>query len=123
MYINLLIKIKNAQAAHKDDLKADFTKMNKAILDILAQYEFIKKVEVKGRSYKKYIEIELNPDKPFEGVNFLSRPSRLLYTGYSKIKKVKGSRGVLFVSTSKGIMTGEQAKKQKVGGQLLFEVW
>ena len=123
MYIDLLIKIKNAQAAKKESLKAKFTKMNKAILDILVSFDFIKKAEVKGRSYKKYIDIELNQDKSFEGLRFLSKPSRRLYAGYSGIKKVKGSRGLLFVSTSKGIMTGEQAKKQKVGGQMLFEVW
>ncbi len=123
MYIDLLIKIKNAQAVCKENLKVKFTKMDKAILDILVSFKFVKKAEVKGRSYKKYIEIELNPNKSFEGLKFLSKPSRRLYAGYTGIKKVKGSRGLLFVSTSKGVMTGEQAKKQKVGGQMLFEVW
>ncbi len=123
MYINTLIKIKNAGAARKHFLKTRYTKIDQAILELLKKAGFINTVEVKGRSYKKIIDIELNPERPIKGVSLLSTPSRRQYAGYQELRKVKNGYGTLVISTSKGIMNGENARKEKVGGQLLFEVW
>ncbi len=65
----------------------------------------------------------MSPERDIRGLKFLSKPSRRLYVGYKEIKKVKSGHGLLVLSTSKGILSGEEAKKMKIGGQLLFEIW
>jgi len=57
------------------------------------------------------------------GIKLVSKPSRKLYTGYRQLRPVRQGYGVGIISTPKGIMTVKEAKKQKVGGQLLFEIW
>jgi len=123
MYIDLLTKIKNAQMAGKKSFKVRFSKMDEGVLEVLKMYSFIKKADVKGKSYKRVIEIECNVAHPIRGIKFLSKPSLRRYAGYDDFKRVKGNYGVLVVSTSKGIMAGVEARKQKIGGQLLFEIW
>lgn len=123
MYIDLLTKIKNAEAADKKVMKTRFSNTDKAVADLLERYKFLKKVEVKGRLPKRIIELEFNPDRPVQGVRLLSRPSRRLYAGYKDFKRVKGGQGFLFISTPKGILTDREARKEKVGGELLFEIW
>jgi len=123
MYIDLLTRIKNAQNAGKKSLKVPYTKNDQAVLGILERYGFVKKTEIKGRSVKKIVEVLLNPERPIQGVKFLSRPSLRNYSGYADFKQVKGGRGILIVSTSKGILSGNNAKREKVGGQMLAEIW
>ncbi len=123
MYIDLIIKIKNAQKAGKKSVKSPFSKMDNAVAEELARYGFVKRVEVKGRAPKKILDISLNPEKPLANVKFLSTPSLKKYSGYNQFRPVKGGFGLLIVSTPKGIMSGVRAKKEKVGGQVLFEVW
>lgn len=123
MYIDLLIRIKNAQAARRETLKVRYSKMDAAVAEILKARGFLKTVEVKGRAPKKIIEIIPNPERPIQGVKLMSKPSRRLYGGYRELRKVKGGYGLMILSTPKGIMPADAAKKEKVGGQLLFEIW
>ena len=123
MYINLLIKIKNAKMAGLETVKAPYTKNDEAVAKLLARFGFIKNIEVKGRSFKKVMEIDLEEARPLEGLKFLSRPSLRRYGKYRDFRRVKSGRGLLVVSTPKGILTGEDAKKAKVGGEILFEIW
>ncbi len=123
MYIDLVIKIKNAQKARKDLLKTRHSKVDEAIIDVLARKGFVKSSEVKGKGYKKYVEIVLGGKREIQGVKILSKPSVKKYIGYQDIKPVKNGFGTLVISTPRGIMTGSDAKKAGVGGQLLFEVW
>jgi len=123
MYINLLIKIKNAQEAEKDLVRMPFSKMDLAIAELLLKQGYLKGVEVKGKAIKQMIEVSLKEEKVIKGVKFISRPSRKIYSGYQKIKSVKSGYGLSVISTSKGIMSGQEARKQKLGGQLLFEIW
>ncbi len=123
MYIDLLIKIKNAQSSGKTILKTPSTKADKAVADVLAERGFVKKVELKGKSYKKYLEIDLDGPRKITGLKFKSKPSLRNYAGYRDLKKVKGGYGVLILTTPNGVMTDQRAKREKVGGQLLFEIW
>lgn len=123
MYIDLLIKMKNAEAAEKFFLKTKHTKMDNAVTEILSRYGFVKSFEVKGKAHKKVIEMELSEKRPIKGIKFLSTPSLRRYGGYEDFKRVKSGHGLLVVSTSRGVMSGDEAKKEKVGGQLLFQIW
>ena len=123
MYYDLLIKIKNAQRVGKKNLKTRFSKQDRAIADILGRNGYVEGIEVKGRPSKRCIILGLKSKRQIEGCKFLSKPSIRQYTGYNNLHRVKGGRGLLVVSTSKGIMEGRNARKEKVGGELLFEVW
>lgn len=123
MYINLLIKIKNAQEAGKNSLKTPFAKMDLAIAELLLKQGYLKGVEAKGKSTKRVIEIDLKDGKAIKGIKFISRPSRRIYSGCKDIRRVKSGYGMGAVSTSKGIMSDKEARKQKLGGQILFEIW
>ena len=123
MYTDLLTKIRNAKKAKKPSLKVPFSQADKAVAEIMEKAGFLKKVEVKGRSFKKVMEIELNPDRDIQGLKFISKPSRRLYAGYKDIKKVKGGQGFVVISTSKGLLTDKEARKQGMGGELICQIW
>lgn len=123
MYIDLIIKIKNAQRAGQNSLKTFYSKMDLAIAEILAENKYLAGVEKKGRLPKRILEIKINEHKTINGIKLISRPSRRIYASYQNLKPVRQGYGLGIISTSKGIMTTKEAKKQKVGGQLLFEIW
>lgn len=123
MYIDLVIKIKNAGRSENKIVKTRYTKMDYAVAGLLHHSGFLKKVEVKGRPQKRAMELELNPNRPIEGVRFWSKPSVERYGGYRDLKRPKGGHGLLALSTPKGILSSADAKREKVGGQILFEVW
>ena len=126
MYTDLLVKIKNAQAVKSDTVKATYSAMDNAILSILEKKNFIGSFQVMGRVPKKVFEINLKykqEEGVIHGVKILSKFSRHLYVGYQDIRLVKQGFGLLVVSTSKGIMDGQAAKKLKLGGEMLFEIW
>ena len=100
--------------------------MDESIVEILAKNKLIKGFEKKGRGVKKILDVELKYDDKkgaIRDVKFISKPSRRFYIGYKEIKPVKGGYGLLIMSTPKGILTGQEAKKKKVGGEALFEIW
>ena len=123
MYTDILTRIRNAQAARKKALKVRYTTMDLAVLELLKRRGFVGEIEVKGRLPKRVIEVQLNHGTPIRGGRFLSRPSIRRYVGFRDLRRVKGGYGLLVLSTPKGIMAGEEARRSKVGGQLLFEVW
>lgn len=127
MYTDLLTKIKNAQMARKEYLKVPYSNMDMEIAELLAKYKYIEGVAKKGRLPKRIIEIKMKYDKNNNGaigaVRLLSKPSRRLYTSYKDLKPVMHGYGMGVISTPKGIMTNSEARKAKVGGELLFEIW
>ena len=126
MYIDLLTKIKNAQASKQENVKVPYTEMDFAVAELLASNKFLDGVFKKGRMPKRILDIKLkysNNTGVIQNVKFVSKPSRRLYTGYKDIKPVRQGYGLLVLSTPKGIMDGKSARKQKLGGQLLFEIW
>jgi small subunit ribosomal protein S8 len=123
MYIDLIIKIKNAQAVKKERMKTRFTRMDKAVADILQRKGFLKNVEIKGRPSRRVMYLDLEGERSIEGVRFTSTPSIKRYRGYKSLRKVKGGYGIAMLTTPKGVMTEETARNEKVGGQLLCEIW
>ncbi|HOF50532.1 MAG TPA: 30S ribosomal protein S8 [Candidatus Colwellbacteria bacterium] len=126
MYIQTLVKIKNAKLAGKKSLKVPFSKMDMAVLEALVKAGYLASVEKKGRSLKKVIAIELKEDKAnpvFSEIKLWSKPSRRLYRGYKEIRPSHQGYGNYFFSTPKGILSDAEARKQKVGGEILFEIW
>ena len=127
MYIETLIKIKNAIMAGKDTVKVPYSKADLAILEKMCQVGYLKSAQRKGRGIKKIIAIELQhgeKEKPvINDIRFVSCHSQKIYRGYQELRRSKQGYGHYFLSTSQGIMTEVEAKKKKLGGKVLFEVW
>jgi|SRR3989344_3087125 len=126
MYTDLLTKVKNAQKAKREFLKVPYSNLDFAISELLVKNNYLESAAKKGRMPKRVIEIKLkytDGKGVINNVTFLSKPSRRIYGGYSELRKVKQGYGLAVISTSKGLMTTGEAKKAKVGGQLLFEIW
>ncbi len=126
MYTDLLTKIKNAQAVKKEGLKSPYSKMDEVIVDLLVKNNYLLSYEKKGRNPKKVLDVKLKYSDgvgAIEDVKFVSKPSRRIYIGYKDIKPVKHNYGLAVISTPQGIMTNKEARKNKIGGEVLFEIW
>jgi len=123
---DMLNRVRNAQAVKHSMVSIPFSDLKYEIAKILEKKGFMEKVEKKGRKTKRVIEITLKyTDKTpaISGLKRISKPGQRIYTPWKKIKKVKAGFGIAIISTSKGLMTAEEARRQKLGGEILFEVW
>jgi len=123
---DMLNRIRNAQAVQKETVEVPFSNMNLEIAKILEKNDFVGKAEKKGKKMKKIIEIDLKYDgkaPAVSGLKIVSRPGQRIYVQSKNIKIVRGGYGISIVSTSKGLMTNKEAKKKKVGGELICEIW
>lgn len=112
--------------AGKEAVLVPYSQMDQAVLKVLADRRLIKEVQRKTIGRRNMLEVKLKYEagKPrIEGVKIMSKPSRRLYKPYAELKPVRQGFGVAILSTSKGIMTNGEARKQKVGGEYLFEIW
>lgn len=122
---DMLVTIKNGSIVGKDSVTVPYSGYKATIARALFQEGYIKAYAQKNVQKKSVIEIDLlyKGDKPrVTHVKRISKPSRRLYTNAKNIASVKQGHGTLFISTPKGILTGDQAKKEMVGGELLFEI-
>ena len=128
---NMLIQIQNAQRVNKNQVFVPSSKMKLKIAQILKESGFVGEVEKKKKKTKKaefeYIAISLkyNDDKEpwISGFKIVSKPSRHMYIKAKDIKWVHSGYGLAVISTSKGVMSSKEARKQNLGGEILFEVW
>ena len=124
---DLINQIKNAGAVKKATVSIPFSNFKLSIAEKLKETGFVKAVEKKGKKVKKTLDITLkyNDDgKAFvQGVKRISKPGRRIYRGFEEVIPVKYGFGALILSTPKGIKTDKEAKKEKVGGEALFQIW
>ena len=126
MYFDLLAKIRNAAKARKDVLYVPYSKMDHEVAKILLEANYLRGVQKKALGRQQCLEIKLfESDKRhvMNGFKIISKPSRHFYVGYRSIRPVKQGYGLGVLSTPKGLLSHRDAKKQKVGGEYLFEVW
>ena len=116
---DFLTRVRNAFMADKEVISVKHSKMVEAIASILKKEGFIKTYEVDGYEAK----VTLNAETPINHVKRLSKPSIRRYVKSTEIPKPKSGFGMVILSTPKGVLTGHQARKQKVGGELICEVW
>jgi small subunit ribosomal protein S8 len=126
MHYNILSELKNATRAKKDKITFPFSKMDFAILTKLVENGYVKSAEKEAVGRKNVIVVRLaykNKEAAVNDFKIMSKPSRHLYSDYRSVPTVKQGHGLAMLSTSKGIMTGREAKKNKIGGEYLFEIW
>lgn len=123
---DFIIRIKNAGEIGKDLILVPYSEIKYAISEVLHKEGFAKSISKKGKKVKKFIEVGIayKEGKPrVNGVKRISKPSKRIYKNVADLKPVKQGYGMLVLSTPKGILSGKEAKKEKVGGEALFEIW
>lgn len=105
------------------------SKVKKAIAEILKAEGFIADVRDEERTEKSFAQIRVvlkynrDKDSAFAGIRRVSRPGRRVYVGHDDIPRVLSGLGVSILSTSHGVLSDKEARRRKVGGELLCEVW
>ena len=124
---NLVALVRNAQMAKFDHLEMPSTHVLENIAKILKEEGFIKNFrlvpEPKQPALKIFLKVSTETGYAIKGMKRVSRPGRRVYVGKDDIPTVKNGFGVAILSTSRGVMTGEKARKLAIGGELLCEVW
>ena len=122
---NLIISLKNAATAGKDYLRVPATKMNVSILNVLKENNFITDFSQKDKEAKD-IKVVLKYEDGvavITDVKRISKNSKRVYQSSKEIKNVRRGYGISVISTPNGVLSGSVARDQKVGGELLFEIW
>lgn len=123
---NMITQIKNAGNAGRETVLIPFSSIKENIANVLKAEGFIKSVEKKMVLKKPVLEITVileNRIPKIKGVQRLSKTSKRVYKKSSELRPVKNGYGALVLSTPKGVMSGRDAKKQKLGGEVLFSIW
>jgi small subunit ribosomal protein S8 len=123
---DMLNRIRNAQAVFRSEVDIPFSKIKFEICQILAKEEFIESFEKKGRKNKKFIRIMLKYNKKIpaiSGLKRISKPGQRIYLPHKQIKRVRDGYGIAIISTSKGLMTDKEVRKQKLGGEVICKIW
>jgi len=123
----LIIGVKNAGEAGKFSVKLPYSDLKMSIAEVLKKEGYIKNVSKIGKIPKRVLEVELayrGRDLPkIKGVVRVSKLSKRIYQGAKNIKPVKNGYGLSILTTSNGIMTDKEARKAKIGGEVLFKIW
>jgi small subunit ribosomal protein S8 len=124
---DMVARIRNAVAAKHSRVDIPTSKLKLEIARILKEEGYINNFVVKGEGVKKIVRIFLRYDaRGTSSITYLarvSRPGRRVYVGSHQIPRVLGGYGINIVSTSRGLMSGKTARREKVGGELLAEVY
>ncbi len=126
--IDLIIRIKNGYMAKKEEIYSPYSRFREEVLKKLKQIGFIKdyKVEELRPRVKRFVitlKYLKNGEPAMTDVKIYSKPGRRWYVKCKEITPVKGGLGYAILTTPKGVLTNYEAKKQGVGGELLFEIW
>ena len=123
---DLLTRIRNAALVGKTEVRVPTSKLKKVVAEALKANKYLADVKEEAGKPRGTLVITIN--KPGENsvineLTRLSKPGRRVYVKADDIPKVKSGRGLVLVSTSKGVITGQEATKQRLGGELLLKVY
>ena len=123
---DLITRIRNAIAVGKTEIRVPTSKLKYAVADKLQKTNYVDLVELEKSEPRDILHVVINKEGENARINEISKvstPGRRIYAGVAEIPRVKSGRGTVLVSTSKGIMTGQEAVKNKLGGEILVKVW
>lgn len=123
---DLLIQIKNASMARKHSIDVPYSRLKHVVSDILHKEGYIGGVKVSGETPKMFLHIEVKyeDDAPMiTGLKRMSKPGLRQYVNKREIPNVVGGMGIAILSTPQGVMTGKDARKLGIGGELLCTIW
>ncbi|HEY1646172.1 MAG TPA: 30S ribosomal protein S8 [Candidatus Saccharimonadales bacterium] len=123
---DMLTRIRNAISVNKSEIILPHSSLKEAVANLLIENNFIDGLRVEGDSTEKVLVLTINRDDSsarITEITKLSKPGRRSYVNAREIPTVKQGRGIVIISTSKGVMSGEQAKTEHVGGELICQVY
>ncbi|MGI8773790.1 MAG: 30S ribosomal protein S8 [Actinomycetota bacterium] len=125
---DMLTRVRNASSAMHDDVSIPASKIKENIARILAEEGYVEGFEVVTEdgphpTIKIRLRYSSERERAIAGIRRISKPGRRVYRGAGELPRVLGGMGVAIVSTSQGVMTDKQARRAKVGGEVLAYVW
>lgn len=122
-----LTRIRNAGMAGHDTTNIPYSKMSESIARILMREGFVRDVQVVGDGIRKQINVAMKyagPKRPvFTSIERTSKPGRRVYVSHKNIRPTRQGVGIAILTTPKGVMTDNDAKRQGVGGEIICTVW
>ena len=124
---DMFTRIRNAAAARHDDVRIPASNVKRAVAEVLRQEGFVKNVIVSDEGARTILKVDLTygDDRRalLTGIRRVSRPGLRVYVNQREIPRVFGGLGVAIMSTSQGVMSGREAWRRKIGGEVLCYVW
>ncbi len=123
---DLLTRIRNANMVGKTEVRVPTSKLKKVVAEQLVKNNYLADVKLEDGKPRGTLVVTLakpGQNCPINEIARISKPGRRVYVASSEIPKVKSGRGMVLISTSKGVMTGYEAYKNKLGGELLLKVY
>ncbi len=124
---DMLTRIRNALMARFESVEIPGSKLKVSVAEILKREGYIRDYHVRQDGVKSTIVIDLKYDAAnnavITGLKRVSKPGRRVYVRHDRIPRVMSGLGIAVVSTSKGVMTDREARRQKVGGEVLCNIW
>ena len=124
---DFLTQLKNGSRAGRESITAPASNLKQAVAETLVRVGWLKSVVKRGKKVKKFLTCELayatDGTPKISKIKRISKTSRRVYVGLDDLKSVRQDFGLAVISTPKGILTNKEAKKEKVGGEVLFEIY
>lgn len=124
---DMLTRIRNALLMKQEQVVVPYSKLKEGVAKLLCREGFLRGVEVAGEKTKKSLVLRLkylaDGSPVITNLKKISHLSRRVYSGFEDLKPFRSGMGVRILTTSKGILTDEEARQKKLGGEVLLEVW
>ncbi len=120
---DMLTRVRNALAVHKSEVALPHSRMKESVAKILKDSGYITDILVEKDDFRKTMTLKLDGAATIHEVSRISKPGRRIYAKVKDIPRVKQGRGIVIISTSQGVLSGEDARQQRLGGELICEVY
>ncbi|OGG54216.1 30S ribosomal protein S8 [Candidatus Kaiserbacteria bacterium RIFCSPLOWO2_12_FULL_53_8] len=124
---DFIVRLTNAGAIKKASVSVPYSAFKMAVAEKLKDMGLVRDIEKKGKKVRKTLDVVLKYNEAgkhvISGVKRISKPGRRMYKSVHEIIPVRYGHGALVLSTPKGVLTDKEARKAKVGGEALFEIW
>lgn len=124
---DMLTRIRNGNLAKQDKVDIPASNFKAGIAKVLKNEGYIKNSKIikdrKQGLLRVYLKYGPKNERTIEGIKRVSKPGRRIYSGFEEIPKIRGGLGIMILSTSKGLMTDREARKKKMGGELICSIW
>ena len=123
---DLITRIRNAVNVGKNEILVPTSKLKTQVVEVLAKNGYLAGFEIVEGTPRGMLKVTINDagaNAKINEISKVSKPGRRIYSSADEIPTIKSGRGMVIVSTSKGLMTGREAKKNRLGGEILVKVW
>lgn len=124
---DMLTRIRNGLLARKAEVVLPYSNFKHSLAKVIQAEGYIKNVGVQEEGIIKTLSLQLKYDTTgipvISGIKRVSKPGQRIYSGRAELPSVMGGMGTTIISTSKGLMTDKEARKQKIGGEVVCQIW